>query len=243
MAYTALDGDPSTPAGLLAALPSAEIVPGPGDLLRPAADPGVEGRPAPARQWPGPAARCGPSTPRQDHRPMADARAEPVPSGSMEATPADRPARPWRRERARRDAHRCDRCAGSTDPLCPTGVATPTPTRPISLAHRLRQPRTILSIVVPLAIIAVLPVPQPRAPVAGPRAHPQAPTRRSSSRRSSSSTSGSRCAATAGRRLLRWTGFAGPREGLDRDHLTCRGSSTASSRPSSATSTAPTCSR
>jgi predicted metal-dependent phosphoesterase TrpH len=28
VAYTALDGDPSTPAGLLAALPSAEIVPG-----------------------------------------------------------------------------------------------------------------------------------------------------------------------------------------------------------------------
>jgi hypothetical protein len=28
VAYTALDGDPSTPDGLLAALPSAEIVPG-----------------------------------------------------------------------------------------------------------------------------------------------------------------------------------------------------------------------
>jgi predicted metal-dependent phosphoesterase TrpH len=28
VAYTALDGDPSTPAGLLAALPVAEIVPG-----------------------------------------------------------------------------------------------------------------------------------------------------------------------------------------------------------------------
>ena len=28
VAYTALDGDPSTPAGLLAALPSAEIIPG-----------------------------------------------------------------------------------------------------------------------------------------------------------------------------------------------------------------------
>ena len=28
VAYTALDGDPSTPAGLLAALPSAEVVPG-----------------------------------------------------------------------------------------------------------------------------------------------------------------------------------------------------------------------
>ena len=28
VAYTALDGDPSTPAGLLAALASAEIVPG-----------------------------------------------------------------------------------------------------------------------------------------------------------------------------------------------------------------------
>jgi len=28
VAYTALDGDPSTPAGLLAALPTAEIIPG-----------------------------------------------------------------------------------------------------------------------------------------------------------------------------------------------------------------------
>jgi hypothetical protein len=28
VAYTAMDGDPSTPAGLLAALPSSEIVPG-----------------------------------------------------------------------------------------------------------------------------------------------------------------------------------------------------------------------
>jgi hypothetical protein len=28
VAYTALDGDPSTPVGLLAALPGAELVPG-----------------------------------------------------------------------------------------------------------------------------------------------------------------------------------------------------------------------
>ena len=44
VAYTALDGDPSTPAGLLAALAGhVEIVPGRATLLRPALDAGRQG--------------------------------------------------------------------------------------------------------------------------------------------------------------------------------------------------------
>ena len=39
VAYTALDGDPSTPAGLLAALAERRDRAGPGDLLRAALDP------------------------------------------------------------------------------------------------------------------------------------------------------------------------------------------------------------
>ena len=50
MAYTALDGDPSTPAGLLAALPPAETRAGPSDLCRPPLDAGRQGCPTPPRR-------------------------------------------------------------------------------------------------------------------------------------------------------------------------------------------------
>ena len=76
----------------------------------------------------------------QDHRPVARATDGPVGSGAMEATPA------------------LDQ--GHTQPqhepesLIEALEIEPTEVAPISLGQRLRQPRTILSIVVPLGIIA-----------------------------------------------------------------------------------------
>ena len=55
VAYTALDGDPSTAGGLLAALAERRDHPGPGDLLRPALDAGRQGRQPRPRERPGPA--------------------------------------------------------------------------------------------------------------------------------------------------------------------------------------------
>ncbi len=56
VAYTALDGDPSTPDGLLAALPRRRVRAGPGELRGPAVDARRQGHPACARQRP----RSGP---------------------------------------------------------------------------------------------------------------------------------------------------------------------------------------
>jgi len=74
----------------------------------------------------------------QDLRPMADGTASPVASDAMEATPA------------------LDDARGLSGPLTlePTPEVDESDVAPESLAHRLRQPRTILSIVVPLGIIA-----------------------------------------------------------------------------------------
>jgi hypothetical protein len=74
----------------------------------------------------------------QDHRPVVDPTSGPVGSGAMEATPALDPAR------------------RGLDPARPdeTTVVEPADVAQISIGHRLRQPRTILSIVVPLGIIA-----------------------------------------------------------------------------------------
>jgi uncharacterized protein (TIRG00374 family) len=73
----------------------------------------------------------------QDHRPMSRERDEPVGSDAMEAHPAIEPAN--------------TRPGGSArvEPLEDAPAEDP----PISLGRRLRQPRTILSILVPLAII------------------------------------------------------------------------------------------
>ena len=79
----------------------------------------------------------------QDHRPVVDSGSGPVGSGAMEATPALDPAR-----------RPVD--PGSSDG--PTAVEATdveaTDVTQISIGQRLRQPRTILSILVPLAIIA-----------------------------------------------------------------------------------------
>lgn len=74
----------------------------------------------------------------QDHRPVVDGRTVPVGSDPMESTAAT------------------DDALGRPVPLSPERVpeTSESDVAPVSLAQRLRQPRTILSIVVPLAIIA-----------------------------------------------------------------------------------------
>jgi glycosyltransferase 2 family protein len=74
----------------------------------------------------------------QDHRPMVDGTVGPVGSGAMEATPTADSSIPY----------------GDPDSLVEALEHEPTEVPPISLGRRLRQPRTILSIVVPLGIIA-----------------------------------------------------------------------------------------
>jgi uncharacterized protein (TIRG00374 family) len=76
----------------------------------------------------------------QDHRPMADGQDGPVGSGAMEATPALDQGQPH--------AHH------DPESLIEALENEPTEVAQISLGQRLRQPRTILSIVVPLGIIA-----------------------------------------------------------------------------------------
>ena len=76
----------------------------------------------------------------QDHRPMADGTGSPVGSGAMEATPA--------LDHGHSHAH------DDPESLLEALEHEPTEVAPISLGRRLRQPRTILSIVVPLGIIA-----------------------------------------------------------------------------------------
>jgi len=76
----------------------------------------------------------------QDHRPVADGPGGPVGSGAMEATPALDQAIPH--------SHH------DPDSLLDALEHEPTEVAPISLGQRLRQPRTILSILVPLGIIA-----------------------------------------------------------------------------------------
>ena len=74
----------------------------------------------------------------QDHRPVADGKDTPVGSDAMEATPA------------------LDHVVTHHEPesLIEAIETEPTEVAPISLGRRLTQPRTIVSIIVPLAIIA-----------------------------------------------------------------------------------------
>ena len=91
VAYTALDGDPSTPAGLLAALAGAELVAGRATLLRPPLDADRQGRPAGSAATAGSGRGTGDDRPPtgtpvngrdgQDHRPVAPGDGEPVGSG------------------------------------------------------------------------------------------------------------------------------------------------------------------
>jgi len=73
----------------------------------------------------------------QDHRPVADGQGSPVGSGSMEATPA------------LEHAH----APHEPESLVEALEMEPTEVAPMSIGRRLTQPRTILSIIVPLAII------------------------------------------------------------------------------------------
>ena len=69
VAYTAFDGDPSTAAGLLATLGSAEIIPGRASLLHPALDAGRQGRQSPRGNRRVPAEPVDGPGLRPDHRP------------------------------------------------------------------------------------------------------------------------------------------------------------------------------
>jgi uncharacterized protein (TIRG00374 family) len=85
----------------------------------------------------------------QDHRPMANDGDPTVGSESMEVTPA------FDATRSQHEPASGDPAAPHHDPesLVEALEYEPTEAPPLSLASRLRQPRTILSIVVPLAII------------------------------------------------------------------------------------------
>ena len=140
----------------------------------------------------------------------------------------------------------------------PTGIATaadPTAARrdagrgerdpdaeQMSLGRRLRQPRTIISIAIPVFIIGGFVGHQRRAAQGSSRSSSSTRTRGSSWPPSSSSTPASRCAGCAGRSCCAAPACASRSRTRPRSS-SCRGSSTASSRPSSATCTAPTCSR
>ena len=80
-----------------------------------------------------------PDDERQDHRPMADGTAGHVPSDAMEAIPTlDPRALP-----------------GVLPAPLPTDIEREPDAEQMSIARRLRQPRTIVSIAVPLAVIAI----------------------------------------------------------------------------------------
>ncbi len=92
----------------------------------------------------------------QDHRPMEDGTPPDVPSPSMEATPAIDP-----RALGGPGAPATGGVGGSVaDPTAAAGASTVEPgerdpdAAQMSLARRLRQPRTIISIAIPLFIIA-----------------------------------------------------------------------------------------
>jgi glycosyltransferase 2 family protein len=95
---------------------------------------------------------------RQDHRPMADGTEGAVPSGSMEASPAIDPRAtvpesalplPGAGAESRSPAVQATTTAPRVDP------AGEPDAEGMSLARRLRQPRTILSIAIPIAVIAI----------------------------------------------------------------------------------------
>ncbi len=154
VAYTAMDGDPSTPAGLLAALANGvELVPGRATYFVRALDAGGQAGPADPRQRPGQADRRvrgragrGPAvseTGGEDLRPMAAGPGEPVASGAMEISPGldAIPARP-------------DAGSGEGSATAPVEPEEEVTAEQVSLSRRLRQPRTIISIIIPLVIIA-----------------------------------------------------------------------------------------
>jgi uncharacterized protein (TIRG00374 family) len=79
--------------------------------------------------------------PGQDHRPMAGTAPGDVPSPPMEATPAVDPRVPL--------------SGAPATPAAPTSIEADPDAEQMSLRRRIRQPRTIISIAVPIVIIAV----------------------------------------------------------------------------------------
>ncbi len=123
IAATRMEGDPSTPAGLLAALASGADRSRPRFVLRPGDHTVRQARPARPRERPGPVRRPGRSRRRGPASPRAAPARRPMSAAPEAATPAPEPEREVTAEQ-------------------------------LSLGRRLRQPRTIISIAVPLAIIA-----------------------------------------------------------------------------------------
>ena len=160
-----------------------------------------QGRPAAARQSPrGRAGRPDASGPPQDHRPM-DGRAA-----------AGRSVRPDGPRRARPPRSR---------PSAPRPPTTTSPSDPTSCRsrRRLRQPRTILSIVVPLVLIAIFVCAQRRPARRGPGAPRCRPTRRCCCSRSAIFYLGFPLRGLRWALLLRGTGVDVGDARLDRDHL------------------------
>ena len=136
VAYTALDGDAGTPAGLMAALPTTELVTGRASTTTCAS----------SRRWPRSSSGCAAiaaRSPRETRRERPDTG----PSTDGGRAAVGRSVRPDGSHRSRPRNPCCPRPLADDDP----------PVRPdqLSIRRRLLQPRTILSIAVPLVIIAI----------------------------------------------------------------------------------------
>ena len=90
-----------------------------------------------------------PNRDEQDHRPMEAGTGSPVPFGDMELTPTLDPRAPVARTPA---AHPPDL---PPYPAVTTDLSREPDAEQMSLARRMRQPRTLISIAVPVAVIAV----------------------------------------------------------------------------------------
>ena len=167
VAYTVLDGDPSTPAGLLAALcrPRSSSPAGrrtSSGLVTPIAKVVQRARGNGRRAPAGGRRRCREPTSGADQATGVERRRSDERRSGDDRRPAtsrraDAPARPppahRRRQRARR---RPERRSGTTA-ASTTGrrQAIGSPPTQLSLGRRLRQPRTIISLVLPLFLLVL----------------------------------------------------------------------------------------
>ena len=218
VAYTALDGDPSTAGrASLAALPTAELVTGRASfyvrLLTPLAKVVQRARGNGRIQPTGDPRRCPMSEPRPTGRRRRSRRRAP----SGRATARSRPVRPRPRAglpsaasvgrriaRRRAPERRGDRRAPATT----AGEARPVNADSLSLGRRLRQPRTIISLVLPIVLLVLSS--RARCPASSStscrRDRPRR-TRSCSSPPSSSSTLGFPLRGLRWALLIRGTGF------------------------------------
>ena len=206
-----------------------------GHVLRAAADADGQARPACARQRPGRRhgrrprgpSRGSASHDRRATGPSVDggrARLDPTLGADAGPQPRDGPRRPAARPRA---SDASDRDA----------------VEQLSLGRRLRQPRTIISLVVPLLLLVLLARTLPGFDLERtPRHHRRGEPAAAPGRVPRSTTWASRSAAGAGRCCSAAAATSSARATAT-EIIFISGSSTASCRPSSATSTGRTCSR